>query len=203
MQTRLAAALTAAILALSLPAAYSAEAPDAGAASPVVVADAQYDASLTLGGKTLRLNGAALRKILFIKVYAAGLYLENPAKTADEAIAAAGPRRVRLTLLRDVSGSDFIEALEDGLNANLTPEKKSAISEETAALKTLMTAIGDVKEGDVVDFDYLPEEGTVVSRNGERVGAAIAGKPLYDAVLAIWLGDKPIDTSLKAGLLGQ
>lgn len=201
MQSRLTGAICAAILALTLPAAaHSASAADEAAV--VSVANAAFDASLTLGGRTLHLNGAGLRKILFIKVYAAGLYLEAPAKTADDAMAADGPRRVRLALLRDVSGSDFIEALEEGLNANLTPEKKAEIADDAAALKTLMTAIGDVKEGDVVDFDYLPEEGTIVSRCGKRVGGAIAGKPLYDAVLAIWLGESPIDDSLKAGLLG-
>lgn len=117
-------------------------------------------------------------------------------------MADAGPRRVRLGLLRDVSGADFIEALEDGLNANLTPEKKAAIAKELEALKALMKVIGDVKENDLVDFDYMPSLGTVVNRNGVPVGDPIPGKPLYDAVLAIWLGEKPIDERLKKGMLG-
>lgn len=154
-------------------------------AAPVTIGSIEYAPELMLAGKKLLLNGAGLRKIVFFKVYGAGLYLGT--KTTDPAVAMAdaGPRRVRLGLLRDVSGADFIEALEDGLNANLTPEKKAAIAKELEALKALMKAIGDVKENDLVDFDYMPSLGTVVNRNGEPVGDPIPGKPLYDAVLAI------------------
>lgn len=171
-------------------------------AAPVTIGSIEYAPELMLAGKKLLLNGAGLRKIVFFKVYGAGLYLGT--KTTDPAVAMAdaGPRRVRLGLLRDVSGADFIEALEDGLNANLTPEKKAAIANELEALKALMKAIGDVKENDLVDFDYMPSLGTVVNRNGEPVGDPIPGKPLYDAVLAIWLGEKPIDERLKKGMLG-
>ena len=109
---------------------------------------------------------------------------------------------MRLGLLRDVDGADFVEALEEGLNANLTPEKKAAIEKEVATLKTVMQTIGDVVEGDLIDFDYVPEKGTVILRNGKPVAEPIPGTALYDAVLAIWLGDKPIDDTLKTGMLG-
>lgn len=175
----------------------------AAAAEPIDVAGVRYEAAADVAGSQLVLNGAGLRKIVFFKVYAAGLYLPQPAASLAEAAAQDGPRRVRLTLLRNVSGSDFIEALDDGLKANLTPEGEAAIQKELTQLKAIMTEIGDVKEGDVVDFDFSPEAGTTVTRNGAPVGEAIPGKPLYDAVLAIWLGEKPIDGSLKKGLLGQ
>lgn len=177
-------------------------APSAPAAKAIQIGSIEYAPELQLAGKTLKLNGAGLRKIVFFKVYGAGLYLGTKTSDPVVAMADAGPRRVRLGLLRDVSGADFIEALEDGLNANLTPEGKASIEKELSALKSLMTAIGDVKENDLVDFDYVPSLGTIVSRNGTPVGDPIPGKPLYDAVLAIWLGEKPIDKTLKAGMLG-
>lgn len=172
------------------------------AADPIDVAGVRYEAAADVAGTQLQLNGAGLRKIVFFKVYAAGLYLPAPAATLKDAVAQQGPRRVRLTLLRNVSGGDFIEALDEGLQANLTKEGAAAIEKELAQLKAIMTGIGDVKEGDVVDFDFNPAVGTTVTRNGAPVGEAIPGQPLYDAVLAIWLGEKPIDESLKKGLLG-
>ena len=131
-----------------------------------------------------------------------GLYVSEPTTDATKVFSDEKARRVRLGLLRDVDGADFVEALEEGLNANLTPEKKAAIEKEVATLKTVMQTIGDVVEGDLIDFDYVPEKGTVILRNGKPVAEPIPGKALYDAVLAIWLGDKPIDDTLKTGMLG-
>lgn len=195
----LALALSGALLAFS---ASAAPEPSTPAAEMVAVSDAAYPKSASVAGETLELNGAGLRKILFIEVYAAALYVPSPASDPAQIMAEEGPRRVALTLMRDVSGEDFIEALEEGLNDNLTPEKKAAIEKDIESLKAIMTAIGDVKKGDAVDFDYAPDTGTTVRRNGELVGSPIAGKALYDAVLAIWLGDKPIDGGLKKSLLG-
>ena len=39
--------------------------------------------------------------------------------------------------------------------------------------------------------------------NGKPVGESIPGKALYDAVLSIWIGEKPIDDDLKPALLGS
>ena len=99
----------------------------AAPAADLEVGIIRFPAGIEAAGKHLVLNGAGMRKILFIKVYAAGLYLEAPARKAKDVAAAAGPRRVRIGLLRDVSGEDFIEALEEGLEDNLTPEGKAAI----------------------------------------------------------------------------
>ena len=106
--------------------------------------------------------------------------------------------------MRDVSGESFIEALDDGLKANLTPEKEQAVAKELDDLRTLMKQIGDGKVNDLVDFDYVPNKGTMVSLNGKPVGQTIGGgRALYNAVLAIWLGNKTIDNTLKSGMMGQ
>ena len=179
-------------LSLTLAALFCAGSLSAAPTEPVAIGDIHYDTACEVAGTPLKLNGAGLRKIVFFKVYAGGLYVSSDEKA----------RRVRLGLLRDVDGADFVEALEEGLNANLTPEKKAAIEKEVATLKTVMQTIGDVVEGDLIDFDYVPEKGTVILRNGKPVAEPIPGKALYDAVLAIWLGDKPIDDTLKTGMLG-
>lgn len=125
-------------------------------------------------------------------------------EVAGEALTLNGAARVRLGLLRDVSGESFIEALDDGLKANLTPEKEKAVAKELDELRTLMKQIGDVKVNDLVDFDYVPEKGTMVNLNGKAVGQTIGGgRALYNAVLAIWLGDKTIDNTLKTGMMGR
>lgn len=73
--------------------------------------------------------------------------------------------RVRLGLLRDVSCASFIDSLNDGIKANLQPAKEKAISAGLEALRSLMRSIGDVKTGDIIDFDYSPTKGTTVHLN--------------------------------------
>lgn len=189
-------------LCLTLAALLCAGTLSAAPTSPVTIGDITYETTSEVAGTPLKLNGAGLRKIVFFKVYAGGLYVSNPTTDPAALFADDKARRVRLGLLRDVDGADFVEALEEGLNANLTPEGKAAIEKEVATLKTVMQTIGDVQEGDLIDFDYVPEKGTVILRNGKPVAEPIPGKALYDAVLAIWLGEKPIDDTLKSGMLG-
>lgn len=64
-----------------------------------------------------------------------------------------------------------------------------------------MDKIGDVKKGDIVDFDFTKSRGTSVTVNGKLIGEKIGGQKLYEAVLKIWLGEKAIDNGLKAALL--
>lgn len=176
----------------------------AQAAEAMQIESIHYAPATEVAGEALTLNGAALRKKLFFKVYAAGLYLKHPTKDVNAVMNETGAARVRLGLLRDVSGESFIEALDDGLKANLTPEKEKAVAKELDELRTLMKQIGDVKVNGLVDFDYVPEKGTMVSLNGKAVGQTIGGgRALYNAVLAIWLGDKTIDNTLKTGMMGH
>ena len=58
--------------------------------------------TVTVDGKPLQLNGAGMRKKLFIKVYVGALYL--PARSSDAAaiVAADEPKYVRMVFVRDV-----------------------------------------------------------------------------------------------------
>ena len=173
------------------------------AAEPITVESITYAPEATVAGEQLQLNGAGLRKKFFFKVYTAGLYLKSASHKNTEVLSQNGAARVRLGLLRDVSGSSFISSLNDGISANLKPEQEKAIAAELEALRTLMKNIGDVKTGDIIDFDFSPEAGTTVHLNGKPVGEAIGGgRALYNAVLSIWLGENTIDSDLKAKLLG-
>ncbi len=174
------------------------------AAEAMQIESIHYAPTTEVAGNSLTLNGAALRKKLFFKVYAVGLYVKTPTQDVNAVMNETGAARVRLGLLRDVSGESFIEALDDGLKANLAPEKEQAVSKELNELRTLMKQIGDVKVNDLVDFDYVPNKGTMVSLNGKPIGKTIGGgRALYNAVLAIWLGDKTIDNTLKSGMMGN
>jgi hypothetical protein len=48
----------------------------------------------------------------------------------------------------------------------------------------------------------VPDEGVVVYKNGSKKGS-IDGYDFKRALFGIWLGDKPADDDLKAGMLGK
>jgi hypothetical protein len=65
-----------------------------------------------------------------------------------------------------------------------------------------MRAIGGAKKGDVVAIDFLADGSTAVALNGKPQGKPIAGADFQRALLAVWLGGKPVQADLKKAMLG-
>ncbi|MFH1416417.1 MAG: chalcone isomerase family protein, partial [Elusimicrobiota bacterium] len=57
-----------------------------GTAGDMEVLGVTFPGEKTIQGKTLQLNGVAYKKVIVIKVYAGGLYLEKPAQDPNEVI---------------------------------------------------------------------------------------------------------------------
>jgi hypothetical protein len=151
----------------------------------------------------LVLNGAGVRTRFVVKVYVAGLYLPEKKSVPADVLALGGPKRVAMTMLRDVTAQQLSDALTDGFAANNAPADQDRYQTQLAELTAIMASLGGAKKGDVVAFDYLPDVGTRVLLNGEAKGKPIPEEGFYRGVLRVWLGDKPADADLKKGLLGQ
>src|SRR4051795_386031 len=78
------------------------------------VAGVKLDDKSSVGGQDLLLNGAGIRTRAMFKVYVGSLYLPAKASTIDGVLARA-PRRIQLTLLRDLSGDQLSDAVNDGM----------------------------------------------------------------------------------------
>lgn len=158
--------------------------------------------SAQVGATTLVLNGAGLRTRMFFKVYVAALYV--PQKTADAQVLLAdkGPRRMVISMLRNVDAATFAQALTDGLRDNHTEAQLASLKAQSEVLVTNLKLAGEARKGDDIQFEYTPELGTRVIVNGQMRGSPIAGAEFFNAVLRVWLGDKPADADLKKGLLG-
>ena len=155
------------------------------------------------GGPELVLNGAGIRTRFVVKVYVAGLYLAEKKAAAADAIAVGGPKRVSITMLRDVGAQQFNEALVDGFRANNTAADVERLKGALDELSAIMNALGEAKKGSVIALDFVPGTGTRVQVDGAPKGKPIAGEDFYRGLLRIWLGDKPVDADLKKGMLGQ
>jgi hypothetical protein len=166
------------------------------------VAGVKFDDTAKVAGKELKLNGLGMRTKFIVKVYAAGLYLQDKKTTTPEVLKADGPRRVTLVMMREISSDDFGKAFMDGLNANVDKAEKAAIVGQISKFGEMFATLDGLKKGDVLHVDWIPGSGTQCELNGKKIGEIVPDVAFYNAVLRIWIGDKPVDSSLKPALLG-
>jgi Chalcone isomerase-like len=171
-------------------------------AQTVEVEGVKLESSAQVGNAALLLNGAGLRTRVFFKVYVAALYVAQKSADANVLLAQKGPRRIAITMLRNVDAEAFADALNEGLRNNHSPAQLASLKAQIDALNATLKLVGEAKKGDLINFEFVPEVGTRVMVNGQPRGAVIAGEEFFTAVLRIWIGDKPVEASLKKGLLG-
>lgn len=162
----------------------------------------KLEPSAQVAAAPLVLNGAGLRTRAFFKVYVAALYVPKKATDATTLLSQTGPRRVAITMLRDVDAATFAGALNDGLKDNHTEAQLAALKPQIDTLNAAFKLVGEAKKGDLIQLDFAPDAGTRVVVNGQARGNAMAGDAFFNALLRIWLGDKPADGGLKKGMLG-
>lgn len=166
------------------------------------VAGVKLDDKTQVAGKELTLNGAGVRTRAIFKVYVMGLYLGTKAGSADAVLASTGPRRITLVMLRDVSGDDLGQAFITGINNNSDKNEKGKVTAQLTKLGEVFINTGELKKGDILQIDWVPDKGTAITLNGKSISDPLPDLAFYNAMLRIWLGDKPADASLKTGLLG-
>jgi hypothetical protein len=163
----------------------------------------KFEDTAKVAGKDLKLNGAGMRTKFVVKVYAAGLYLPEKKTAVADVLKQDGPRRVTLQMARDISSEDFGKAFMDGLNDNVDRAEKQKIVSQISKIGELFASVDGLKKGDVLHLDWIPGTGTQAELNGKKLGDPIPDINFYNAILRIWLGDKPVDRSLKPALLGE
>lgn len=171
-----------------------------GAARAVEVAGVEVPETVTVDGTRLVLNGAGVRRKLFVKVYVGALYLPRPRRDPAAIVAADEPQRVEMRILyRRIGVRRLRESWEEGLRRNHPPER---LADLRPAIERYYATLRPVRRGDVVTLTYRPGVGTEVAVNGE-VADVIPGRGLFAALLGVWLGPRPPDEALKAAMLGK
>jgi len=149
--------------------------------------------------RPLVLNGAGVRKKLFISVYVAALYLPQRQTGVGDLLSDPPPNRVAMHFVySEVAKRKLDEGWIEGFGQNLTAQRLVAVQ---SRLQRFIALFGDMYRGDRVWLDYVPGRGTVVTVNDE-VRGDIEGADFNAALLAVWLGDEPVSSSLKKALLG-
>jgi hypothetical protein len=142
-----------------------------------------------------------MRTRLFIKVYVGALYVPQKTNNLQGVIGRNQPRRMTLALQRDIGADQLLEALRAGLADNNSQADLDAIKPQVNEFATIFKSVGEAKAGQMIVIDYTPAEGTRISLDGTAKGT-IAGEAFNKALFRTWLGDKPVQESLKKALLG-
>jgi len=165
----------------------------------LTVAGVNLDDHITVNGQTLVLNGAGLRKKLFIKVYVGGLYIGAKNSNPQTITGTDSPRRMVMHFLYSVSKNQMCDAWNEGLEQNT----KNASAEVKSGFNTLCSWMEPIPKGNRLVLTYVPGTGTTVEVNGKMKGT-LPGKATADAILATWIGPDPAPgQDFKNAVLGK
>ena len=156
--------------------------------------------TLTLNNTQLVLNGAGIRKKVVFDVYLAALYTNTKTSQAQVIINSTTPRAMRLVLLRDIDSASLADALNDGLRDNTTDSQWQAIQPSAKQFASLLLKQKSLQRGSIIDILFSGSRVTV-SALGAQQGAVNDGE-FAKALLAVWLGKDPAQSTLKRALLG-
>jgi len=164
------------------------------------IEDVTLPESLQVNDATLQLNGAGVRSKYFVDVYVAALYLPALQQDARRIVQADEPQSVRLAIISSCITRDrLLESIEDRIRQSAGadfPRYKPMLQELWDALTF------EVKIGDQFDFTWVPGKGTEFYRNSELL-RVLPQFEFKQVLFGIWLGDDPVQDSLKTALLTQ
>ena len=174
----------------------------AGAAM-VDVGGIKLEDAIDVQGSKLQLNGAGIRYKAVFKVYAAGLYVGKKVATPEELLAAPGPKRISLTLLREIDSNELGKAFTKGFEDNTPKGEMSKLIPGLIRMGQIFSDHKKMMAGENFTIDWVPGTGTVITIKGKTQGEPFKEPEFYAALMRIWLGSNPADFKLKEALLGK
>jgi hypothetical protein len=177
---------------------FSAAAP----AATVELHGVKIEDSVTVGGSKLQLNGVGTRYKGPFKVYVGDLYTAKPVKSFEELMAAPGPKRLSMTMLREIEAGPFGKLLTRGVEDNVPKTEMSKLIPGLIRMGDIFTANKVLNPGEVITLDWIPGTGLVVTAKGKVQGEPFKEPEFFKAMMSIWFGPVPADFKLKDALLG-
>ncbi len=164
------------------------------------LAGVTFEEEKMVAGKELKLNGVAIRKALgFIKVFAGGLYLENPSKNAQEIIES---EQVKHFFIHYLTSKATAKKIQDGFIEGMTKANPPELV--TKHMELIKQYAGwldvDMKPGYVSESVYIPGKGITVTVQGIEKGT-IQDVEFVQMYYRYYLGDKA-DSKIRDGFLG-
>jgi len=187
-------------LAMAIMAMMLAATPALAETATVEILGVQFPKEKVIEGKTLRLNGVSyLKKFGFVKVYAVGLYLEQPSHDPETVIASRQVKYMLTHYLTDKATAaklraGFIELMEENNPKAMVDANRRDIEQYASWLDK------DMAPGLTSESVYVPGKGLTLIYQGQIKGT-IAGDAFADMYYRYNVGEKA-DKTIREGLLG-
>lgn len=172
-------------------------------AATIDVAGVPLEERVTVAGSPLVLNGAGVRYKAVFQVYTAGLYLTTKADTTEGVLSNSGPKRITVTMLRDIDATELGKLFSRGMEDNMDRAAFSKLIPGVLRMSQIFAAHKKLNKGDTFTVDWVPGTGSVLTVRGQVEGEPFKEPAFFDALMRIWLGPKPADWQLKDALLGK
>ncbi len=166
------------------------------------ISGVKVEDSAEVRGAKLPLNGAGIRYKGPFKVYVAGLYAGKKASTLDELVNQPGPKRMQITMVRDIEANEFGKLLTRGMEDNTSKAEMSKLVPGLLKMGQLFSEHKKLVAGDSFSIDWIPGVGSMVNIKGKPQVEPFKEPEFYKALMGIWLGPVPADFKLKDALLG-
>lgn len=169
-------------------------------ADEVEILGVKFPTEKVVEGKTLKLNGVAyLKKLGFVKVYAVGLYLENPSQDSKVVIESEQVKYMHTHYLTSKAtakkiSEGFIELMEKGNPVELVESNRADIEKYASWLDK------DMQPGLTSESLYIPGEGLTLTYQGQERGT-ITGSTFAQMYYRYNVGENA-DKKIREGLLG-
>jgi len=165
------------------------------------VGGVNFAPQVEVNGSKLELNGAGVRYKAVFKVYAAGLYVGRKAGSLEDILKAPGPKRMSITMLRDIDATELGKLFSRGMEDNMD---RAAFVQLIPGIMRMSQIFSDHKKlmaGDSFTLDWVPGQGLFIAVKGKVQGAPFKEPEFFAALMGIWLGRVPADWQLKNALL--
>lgn len=169
-----------------------------GPAAAAVLDGVSLPDSAVVAGRPLVLNGIGLRtySILGIRIYVAGLYLQQRSSDPASILRSPEVKLLDVRFLRDVGASDARRSWREGLQDNCPRPCRLPPQE----IERFLAAVPSVRRGDTSTLLFTPGR-LDFTFNGRPYGTIT--DPLFvQVVLATFIGPEPSSPGLKRALLG-
>ncbi|MFZ3126471.1 MAG: chalcone isomerase family protein, partial [Rhodoferax sp.] len=139
-------------------------------AAPIEIYGVKIEDSATVAGTKLQLNGAGTRFKGPFKVYVADLYTTKKINSLEELVAAPGPKRMTLTMMREIEAGPFGKLLTRGMEDNNPKAELSKLIPGLMKMSEIFSANKVFLPGETILLDWIPGTGLVIFARGKVQG---------------------------------
>lgn len=156
---------------------------------------------LAAESENLKLQGVAVRKKLFVDVYAAGFYSSDSISSAQDALDSKAPKEMRMVFIyNNIKPGKFVSGWKESIAKN---NSKSQIRANAKNLDKFYKLFNQpLSSSDEIVIRKTSTGATEVSMNKNLV-LTVEDKSFYNMLLSTWMGERPPSTGFQKSLLSK